>query len=303
MVVLGGYDNPTTLALFGVLRLLRLLGMSCPLVVLATESNTHADSAKRGFRYRLKRFCVSVADAYVVPGRLAWTSAMEVHAGSINKPVFELPNIIDESVFRDRVRVRRSNSRMELRRDLGVDPQEQMWILPARLETFKGVGLFLEQLSGVRNVKVIVAGDGSQRERLQDEALKMGSPVVFVGHVSEESMVDLYAGADVFVLPSLRDPSPLSAVEALAAGLPVVISRRAGNHAQILGAGNGWLYDPGDPSGMRQLLKSISDRSFDDLARMGCESAKLFESRFNSEQRVASFIRALRDWLSAQGRL
>lgn len=108
-------------------------------------------------------------------------------------------------------------------------------------------------------------------------------------------MVTLYAAADLFVLPSLRDPSPLSAVEALAAGLPLLLSDKAGNVDEVLTPGNGWRFSPERPIEMRSLLKSILRLTRSELAAMGEVSRSKYVDEFDSD----AWVHCLGDALSA----
>jgi glycosyltransferase involved in cell wall biosynthesis len=89
--------------------------------------------------------------------------------------------------------------------------------------------------------------------------MRSGSPVELVGQKTETEMVRLYAAADLFVLPSLIDPSPLSPIEACAAQLPLLASRRIGNYDDVLEDGtNGWGFDADHPETQRERIAQIA---------------------------------------------
>jgi L-malate glycosyltransferase len=72
--------------------------------------------------------------------------------------------------------------------------------------------------------KLTIAGVGPERRALEKLAagLGMATSVSFLGRVDNEDMADLYRGADIMVNPSLADNMPISVLEALASGVPVV---------------------------------------------------------------------------------
>jgi glycosyltransferase involved in cell wall biosynthesis len=97
------------------------------------------------------------------------------------------------------------------------------------------------------NARLIVAGDGGERARLQALAAKLElKRVEFVGATPHDRMPELYDRADIFVNSSLVDNMPLSLIEAFACGLAVV-SSNAGGIPQIVTDGEtGLLFPRGD---------------------------------------------------------
>ena len=95
-----------------------------------------------------------------------------------------------------------------------------------RLVPSKRFDLAISVLAKLRqqmDVELVIAGDGSDRSRL--EALANGLPVTFLGHVSDRhSLADLLRRSDVLIMPSAREGYPNAVLEALACGLRVVAS-------------------------------------------------------------------------------
>ncbi|MGH8704309.1 MAG: glycosyltransferase family 4 protein, partial [Burkholderiales bacterium] len=69
-----------------------------------------------------------------------------------------------------------------------------------------------------------------------------------------EDVRPLYAAADCFILPSLYDPFPNAALEALAMGVPVIVSRRCGAAELVREGENGWTCEANDAGGLVRLL-------------------------------------------------
>ena len=116
--------------------------------------------------------------------------------------------------------------------------------------------------------------------------------VRFLGHVPDAHLPGLYAGARAFVLPSLYEGFGLTALEAMASGVPVVVSARGGLPEVVGDAG--LVVDPEDREGVADaVLRAVSDD--DEAARMraaGVERAELFSWHATAEK-VDALVRRL----------
>ncbi|WP_121820807.1 glycosyltransferase family 4 protein [Halostella salina] len=126
-----------------------------------------------------------------------------------------------------------------------------------------------------------VGGDGPLRDRLETRAdrLGIGRDVTFLGYVPEDDLASLYAGADVFVLPTLElEGFGLATLEALAAGTPVV-GTRAGATPEILGelerrsaVPEPLLVDAGDADALADRLRAWAETAERERASEACRS-------------------------------
>lgn len=285
VVVVGGYNSPTlALSPFCSRNSIRLL---------ESESNPQSARWTAGPAGWIKRALLHRYDGYMGPGPRSFDLLCQLDPAAAAKPFIEFPNLIDERVFRDGV-ARARAQRAEIRRELGVSERDQLWICPARLEEFKGLHLFLPWLEGLHGVQLLVAGEGSLRSRLQAMIDSRSLPVRLLGQKREDEMVRLYAAADLFVLPSLRDPNPLSAIEACAASLPILASRRIGNFDQVLiEERSGWGFDPESPD--RDLVQRVAALSRDELRRRAEFSAELYRDNFDGDRCISRVAEGIRD--------
>jgi glycosyltransferase involved in cell wall biosynthesis len=103
-----------------------------------------------------------------------------------------------------------------------------------RLTFQKGPDYFVEAAARVAerrpDLLFVVAGDGEMRSRLirRVAELGLGRQVLFTGFVSSDDARRLFARADLYVMPSVSEPFGISALEALDAGVPIIVSRGAG---------------------------------------------------------------------------
>jgi len=112
-----------------------------------------------------------------------------------------------------------------------------------------------------------IAGSGPERAALEDLAriLNLDAAVHFTGRVDNEHMPELYRSADVMINPSLADNMPISVLEALASGVPIVSTNVGGVSFLVEDRRTALLIPPGDPQAMAQAL--IEVLTTPDLAR------------------------------------
>jgi glycosyltransferase involved in cell wall biosynthesis len=104
----------------------------------------------------------------------------------------------------------------------------------------------------------VICGDGSLRAELESRVNDLGlsSHVTFTGFSSD--VPSLLPGADVFVLPSLHEGLGIAAMEAMAAGLPVVASKVGGLPEIVDDGDTGLLVPPGDAAAFATALRRIA---------------------------------------------
>ncbi|HVS71060.1 MAG TPA: glycosyltransferase family 4 protein [Phycisphaerae bacterium] len=123
----------------------------------------------------------------------------------------------------------------------------------ARLAPVKGHAILLHALHDLvqrgMDARLTLAGDGPVRGDLEHmaEELHMGDRVRFLGNVGQDEIHQLYAMADVFVLPSFAEGVPVVLMEAMASGCPVVATRIAGIPELIERGVTGMMVTPGRP--------------------------------------------------------
>jgi glycosyltransferase involved in cell wall biosynthesis len=100
-----------------------------------------------------------------------------------------------------------------------------------RLSKQKNLQLLLNALASVpvqlsTNISLIIVGDGSERNFLEHEAIRLGinGKVFFIGNVLEEKKLELLELFDVFILPSIYEGCPISLLEAMSSGKAIITS-------------------------------------------------------------------------------
>ena len=103
-------------------------------------------------------------------------------------------------------------------------------------------------------------------------------------------MCELYNTANVLLLPSFSDPSPLTLVEALFFHMPVLCSEHCGNHFEVVESGvNGYTFSPLDKADIKAKFETMMSRRSEWRA-MGENSAKRYVDIFQTKKVVSKFI-------------
>ncbi len=127
----------------------------------------------------------------------------------------------------------------------------------ARLDKQKGLSHLLQAAARVPEATFVIAGDGPERARLESQAreLQLGQRVVFLGH--RRDIPVLLSGCDLFVLPSLYEGLPLSALEAMVAGKPVIATAVGGTDEAIIHGVTGLLVPPADAAALAEAIRRL----------------------------------------------
>ena len=262
--------------------------------IMSIESNLQSVERKTGLGAWLKRKLLARASAYQITGAPQREYVEYFCPEACRKPFITLPNLIDENVFVTRVDALRKD-REDLRKEYGVNSDEQMWILPARLITIKGIIPFIQLLDNIRGTKLFVIGEGELKYSIISLCKAKNIPVSLPGFVQQEEMIRYYAAADLFVLPSLKDPSPLSPIEACAAGLPLLVSSQIGNLEDVVVPGlNGWSYDTLTEQHIgKKLVSQIAGMSRECLREMGSKSRERYMQRFETRHNIEIYAKTI----------
>lgn len=178
---------------------------------------------KLAFRLR-ERANLAAAAAFHVTGE---TELRQVAQLGLPPRLEVIPNVVDLREFED------LPSGAEFRRRLGIGPDERIVITVGRLHPHKGLDLLLEAIRCVGAteppIRFVIVGGGNESYRsalARNYHDLMGSGrCVFAGHLQGPDRLEAYAAADMFVSASESESFGMSIAEALAANLPVVVSR------------------------------------------------------------------------------
>ena len=282
----GGYNYP---AMWEAQRWARRRGVP---FVLWSESNIL--DARKNFRgvEALKRRFIHACQRYVVPGASA--AAYLQTFGVAQERIFIAPNAVDVERFSEGAEQARQDS--GLRQRLRLPRRYLLYV--GRFVRTKGVfdllAAYAKLPEGIRgDVGLVLAGDGEEFPELlrQSREIHPGT-VLFPGFLQRNELPAFYALAEALVFPTHSDPWGLVVNEAMACGLPVIVSEVAGCVADLARDGeNGYVVGAGDPQALSRAMDRLLNAP--ELRRqMGHRSLEI-SSQFTPEVWAEGLVRAI----------
>lgn len=176
--------------------------------------------------------------------------------------------------------------------ELGLAPDKTTLIFVGRLDAVKNIDMLLrvvERLGDRHNLQCLIVGQGPQHQHLEKLSQQLGiaDRVRFIGLRGDVER--LLKAADIMIMPSRWEGFGMSALEAMASGVPVVASRTPGLADLIEHEQTGLLVDANNLEGFCQTVeKLIVDK---DLARRLSQNAQKYAKDFTIQKMVNSYIR------------
>lgn len=224
--------------------------------------------------YRRARLCIASSRAVYEGFRKLGVKNIEI-----------IPNGVDLEKFiqKDKCATcKMSDTRLACPSGRQVRHKESVILLSVgRLEKVKGHKHLIEAFSifkkEVKNAKLILVGDGSERGNLERQAEKLAvkDSIQFIGAVRHDDIGHYYHKADVFLMPSLSEGFGITAVEAMASGIPVIATSVGGLAELVEDKKTGLLVPPANASSLAEALRFILDnaKTADLLAKEGVKKA------------------------------
>jgi glycosyltransferase involved in cell wall biosynthesis len=235
---------------------------------------------------------------------LFFVSAEDAHTARrllLKRPsrLFYIGNGIDTARFRPAS----TEERRRAREALGVKPDTYVIGTVGRLVWEKGYGELLEAADALApldpEMLFILVGptEPQQHDGLQQADLDRIEDLPYVRWLGEiDDLPPIYAAMDLFVLPSHREGTPLTVMEAAATQLPVVASDIRGCREVVIHGETGLLVPLGDVSGLVSAIRNIR-RDPERAAAMGTNGRRLVISRFDQDAIVKRLGDKLRELL------
>lgn len=175
------------------------------------------------------------------------------------KDVIVVPNGIEISKF--------NLNRDNCRRELNIQENKKIILFVGRLIEIKGVEYLIramkEILKDIPDAKLMIIGDGENEKNLKNLSVNLGveEKIDFIGKVPNDKIPVYMKAADVFVLPSLSEGFPVTLLEAMAAGLPILATKVGGIPEIIKDEENGFLVQPANSSDIaKKVIDLLADK-------------------------------------------
>ena len=287
-VVIPGWSTP-----YALLALSWCLKTSTPAVLMADSTVFDKRRTFLGERIKRKLLCLYLA---ALVGGSHQTEYLN-HLGFPELAVFPGYDVVDNAHF----------GRLQPGGEANRGAR-QSFLVSCRFVRKKNLARLLEgyaryrQGAGSAAWGLVLAGDGPERDKVTEamRMLNLDDSVCLAGFVQYDGLPALYGRAGAFILPSASDEQwGLVVNEAMAAGLPVLVSNRCGCAPDLVQEGrNGFTFDPYKTEELARLMLRVSSMSGDERAAMGQASREII-SRWTPETFATNLMKAVEIALTA----
>lgn len=259
------------------------------------SASTPWDYERVWWRERLKRFLVrKYYDSGFVGGRASRNYLRSL--GMPDEYIWGQHDAVDNEYFRS-IGEQVLRNATAYRESAGLP--ERYFLYVGRFSPEKNLSRLLEAYRMYREAnpkgwKLVLVGEGPQGKELRQIAGNLRlTDIVWPGFRQINELPIYYALADAFILPSVREPWGLVVNEAMASGLPVLVSERCGSAWDLVAKSNGYTFDPYDVSEIAERMLDLSQKSEAEREAMGKASQRIV-SGYSLELRTASLADCIR---------
>jgi N-acetyl-alpha-D-glucosaminyl L-malate synthase BshA len=237
--------------------------------------------------YEITRFSIEKSDAITTVSE--FLRAETIKEFRIQKPIEVIHNFVDGEEFTP-------EASPVIRKHLAPNG-EKLLIHVSNFRKVKNLPVVVDVFHEVRkagaDARLVLVGDGPEREATERYACELGERdhVVFMG--DQEYIAELLPVGDVFLLPSEHESFGLAGLEAMSCGVPVVGSRVGGLHEVIIHGETGYLCSPHDVECMKDLVLGLLNN--DEFRRdMGARARARAVDHFALADIVEKYVAAYR---------
>jgi len=260
--------------------------------ILMSESSAH-DERRTSWKEFLKRGLLQCYSAALVGGSLHKSYLEKL--GFPSKRIFCGYDVVDNSYFAcEAAKAREQKSEMLAKYSL----PETYFLASARFIEKKNLSMLLRsyakyrEAAGPKALKLILLGDGPLRQQLEGEraALHVEEAVMMPGFKQYVDLPAYYAFARAFIHPSTTEQWGLVVNEAIATGLPVIVSSRCGCVPELVRENfNGFTFDPDDTDSLASLFDRVSSLPTEEWERLSLGSRDIASQ--NGPERFAEGLK------------
>jgi len=259
VVLIGGTIEPTYQL---IARLCRKYQKKYVLVFDGVSPKKVEMINRNSFIYKLKKDIIKDSAVIFGNGAIAIKYFSEVF-GYPKDRIFNQYLTVDIETIKD-FRKYKNELKKQIISKYNIPLNKNVVIYSGRLIKRKNVDLIIKSMEGLKNVFLLIVGDGEENEELSKLANKLKIDYKITGFIEDqEELFKIYYVGDLLILPSYNEPWGLVVNEAMAAGLPVIVSNESGCSLDLVKDGeNGFiLSDLENPEILRNLIiKTIENK-------------------------------------------
>lgn len=229
-------------------------------LLMRGDTRVQPGAQRRRFTSAVKRALFKAIDGFVSVG--SGNAGYYRSLGVPDEKIFFAPFCVDNRAFQ-LDRPRREAERRAARAELGLPAQSVVLCFAGKLAERKCPRDLLDAYAGVAathpQVRLVFIGSGMEEANLRRTAESLAMPdVVFAGFRNQSELPRYLAASDIFVLPARDEPWGLAVNEAMAAGLPVVVSDEVGAAADLVaGKGTGAVFRCGSVEELTRAIETL----------------------------------------------
>lgn len=191
----------------------------------------------------------------------------------------------------------------EIRNKYGFNEQDTIILIVGSIKKIKGSDILLnafimlgKEYIKKYNLKLLYVGDGPMRIELQKKCNDndFSQYIKFFGTVSYENIPDMYKLADIYVIPSLFEGTPISLLEAMFNGLAIIGSNTVGINNIIKHGENGLLFEKGSIIDLKRQIKKVLG-NIEASKRLGGSAEDFYFKNYNFYTITSGYIHLMKN--------
>ena len=267
----------------------------CPASIMLYNGEVCDDCITKGYAQCIKKKCVKGSTLKSTLG------VMEKKYYDIHKVFRKIDCIISPSEFNKNQLV---NGKLKYNEIVALhnfvnESERNEYVLGdyafylGRLSKEKGILNLIEAIGDIPNAKLLIAGDGPERERIEAyiSEHKLDGRITLLGYQNQDSIHKYITNSRFVVIPSIcNENCPYSVLEAMEIGKPIVASRIGGIPELIADGENGYLYKADDINELKEKLTLLLDDD-EKVNSFAQKSRELYESYYSPDSYYNELIK------------
>ena len=261
------------------------------------RGDTHLGNTPAGWRrmpWTMRTWLfLRLFDAYLSVGRRAHEYLRRFGASA--SLIFDAPHCVDNAFFAARAASHRTpDGRADARTSLGLERHDFVIVFVGKLEPEKRPLDLMPAMARLGpGASLLMVGAGELEQQCRAEARRLGVRVSWAGFLNQSALGRAYAAADCLVLPSGSETWGLVVNEALATGLPCVVSDRVGCASDLVTPGEtGEVFPAGDVVALADAVRRVRERS--SAGRDWAVACRERAARYSLERATSGLLAACR---------